>query len=143
MRRTVGTARALHPQVGLSLLAATLLALLSTACTGALRGGDYRIDRRPLEQRVYMFGIVACADETNPCQRPIPGALIKVHSTAGYIEKTATRDGYALFGLAITSSDVHITADGFDEAAVAIEPPKIEDTNFVVALKKAQSEDFP
>jgi hypothetical protein len=141
-----GTARAPDDRVvrlSLRLLLAIVVALLSTACTGALRGGDFRINRRPVEQHIYTFGVVACADETNPCRRPIPGALIKVHSTAGYIEKTANRDGYALFGLAIAFSDIHITADGFDEAALDIEPAKIEKTNIVVALKKAHGEDFP
>jgi hypothetical protein len=114
------------------------LALLSTSCAGALRGGTVGPSSQPTRVTVHTFGVVVCAAKVallDPCPQPIPGAMVSVNSTSGYVVKRTNEAGYALFGSIIPFTDIKVTAVGFvDGVFNAIEPPRIDGKNISLSL---------
>jgi hypothetical protein len=86
---------------------------------------------------VYSFGVVACAVPVAvdaACPKPIPNAIISIHTSGGYAPKTADANGYARFASSLPVSDVKIEAPGFVTVAVGIEPPKIDGKSLSLSL---------
>jgi hypothetical protein len=86
---------------------------------------------------VYSFGVVACAVPVAMdagCPKPIPNAVISIHTSGGYAPKTADANGYARFASSLSVSDVKIEAPGFVTAAVGIEPPKLDGKTLSLSL---------
>ena len=114
------------------------LALLSTACAGALHGGTVGRSTPPARVPVYSFGVVACAAKVallDPCPQPIAGAQISVNSASGYVVKRTDEKGYALFGSIMPVTDIKVTASGYADGAFdAIEPPKIQGKTISLSL---------
>lgn len=112
-------------------------ALSCVGCVGALQGGMISTSK-PVQVPVYSFGIVACSvpvATTAHCPAPIAGATIQVNGTSGYVSKPADADGWALFTSIIPFSDVKISASGYVDFAVGIEPPKIDQQNVTFSLQ--------
>ena len=119
----------------------TLLALaaLTISCGGAIKGGTIG-GSPPLEAPTYSFGIVACGVSvavTDPCPSPIAGATIQINGTSGYVTKTADANGYVLAVSILPFSDIKISAPGFADFAVSIEPPKIAGQNLSFSLTRS------
>jgi hypothetical protein len=114
------------------------LALLSASCAGAMRGGTVGPSTPPTRVTVHPFGVVVCAAKVallDPCPQPIPGAMVSVNSTSGYVVKRTNEAGYALFGSIVLSTDIKVTAVGFvDGVFNAIEPPKIDGKTISLSL---------
>ncbi len=119
------------------------LALLSTACAGALHGGTVGRST-PGRVPVYSFGVVACAAKVallDPCPRPIAGAQISVNSASGYVVRRTDEKGYALFASIMPVTDIKVTAAGYAVGAFdAIEPPKIEGKTISLSLSPGTPE---
>lgn len=115
-----------------------LLALMTSACTGALAGGTIGGGGATTNPSpVYSFGVVACGVPvalTDPCPSPIPGAKIEVQAADGWGYKTANGDGFASMQSFLPFSAVRVSADGYVTTAVSIQPPAIHQRNISVSL---------
>src|SRR5262245_54027749 len=113
----------------------TALAANAVAC--GLQGGTINMPKRMPAVSVYSFGVVACAVPVAAdasCPKPIPNAIISIHTSGGYAPKTADANGYARFASSLSFSDVKIEAPGFVTVAVSIEPPKIDGKSLSLSL---------
>lgn len=115
----------------------SLIAALSSAC--ALQGGSINIPTTPTRTPVYGFGIVVCGvpvPVTDPCPVPIAGAAVGLHESqdADYLTQTSNADGYTYFTSVLPYSDVKISAPGYVDAALSIQPPAIDGDNLSVVL---------
>ena len=84
---------------------------------------------------IYSFGIVVCAVQvpiTAPCHQPIVGASIAVNGPNGYTTQLSNQDGYALFTSTIPFSDIKITAQGYLNYSVGIQPPLLNGQNITL-----------
>jgi hypothetical protein len=120
---------------------AVITALASSAVACALQGGTVNVPKRLPTESVYTFGVIACAVVVAldaSCPKPIPNAIISIHTSGGYAAKTADVNGYALFASSLPVSDLKIQAPGFVDLAVAIEPPKIAGRTLSFSLMSAQ-----
>jgi len=111
--------------------------LTASAVACGLQGGTINMPKRMPTVSVYSFGVVACAvpvavDAT--CPKPIPNAIISIHTSGGYAPKTADANGYTRFTSSLAVSDVKIEAPGFVTASVGIEPPKMDGKNLSLSL---------
>ena len=116
---------------------AVITALAANAVACGLQGGTINMPKRMPTVSVYSFGVVACAVPVAAdasCPKPIPNAIISIHTSGGYAPKTADANGYARFASSLSSSDVKIEAPGFISVAVGIEPPKIDGKNLSLSL---------
>ena len=116
---------------------AFITALTASAIACGLQGGTVNLPKRMPTVSVYSFGVVACAVPVAvdaACPKPIPNAIISIHTSGGYAPKTADANGYARFASSLSFSDVKIEAPGFVTVAVGIEPPKMDGKNFSLSL---------
>ena len=116
---------------------AVITALTASAVACGLQGGTINMPKRMPTVSVYSFGVVACAVPVAVdagCPKPIPNAIISIHTSGGYASKTADANGYARFASSLSFSDVKIEAPGFVTVAVDIEPPKIDGKNLSLSL---------
>lgn len=114
-----------------------LLALLLSACGGALRGGTINTDPPVAAPPTYTMGIVACAQRvlpTAPCPSPIAGAKVEVQHSDGWVFQMTNRDGYTVMQAQIPYSAIRITAPGFEQLLQAIEPPLLANKNTTFSL---------
>ena len=116
---------------------AVITALTAGAAACGLQGGTVNLPKPMPAVSVYSFGVVACAvpvavDAT--CPKPIPNAIISIHTSGGYAPKTADANGYTRFTSSLAVSDVKIEAPGFVTASVGIEPPKMDGKNLSLSL---------
>src|SRR5215510_15478271 len=116
---------------------AVITALAANAVACGLQGGTINMPKRMPTVSVYSFGVVACAvpvaADAN-CPKPIPNAIISIHTSGGYAPKTADANGYARFATSLSLSAVKIEAPGFVTVSVGIEPPKIDGKNLSLSL---------
>ena len=120
-----------------AVLRAVIAALAVSAAACGLQGGTINMPKRMPTVSLYSFGVVACAvpvavDAT--CPKPIPNAIISIHTSGGYAPKTADANGYTRFTSSLAVSDVKIEAPGFVTAAVGIEPPKLDGKTLSLSL---------
>jgi len=116
---------------------AVIPALAASAAACGLQGGTINMPKRMSTGFMYSFGVVACAVPVPVdagCPKPIPNAIISIHTSGGYAPKTADANGYARFASSLSFSDVRIEAPGFVTAAVGIEPPKLDGKNLSLSL---------
>ena len=116
---------------------AVITALAANAVACGLQGGTINMPKRMPTASVYSFGVVACAVPVAAdasCPKPIPNAIISIHTSGGYAPKTADANGYARFASSLSVSDVKVEAPGFVTVAVGIEPPKIDGKNLSLSL---------
>jgi len=116
---------------------AVIAALAANAVACGLQGGTINMPKRMPAVSVYSFGVVACAVPVAAdasCPKPIPNAIISVHTSGGYAPKTADANGYARFASSLSVIDVKVEAPGFVTLAVGIEPPKIDGKNLSLSL---------
>jgi hypothetical protein len=116
---------------------AVVTALTASAVACGLQGGTINMPKRMPTASVYSFGVVACAVAVAvdaACPKPIPNAIISIHTSGGYAPKTADANGYARFASSLSVSDVKIEVPGFVTVAVGIEPPKLDGKNLSVSL---------
>jgi hypothetical protein len=116
---------------------AVITALAANAVACGLQGGTINMPKRVPTVSVYSFGVVACAVPVAVdagCPKPIPNAIISIHTSGGYAPKTADANGYARFASSLSFSDVKIEAPGFVTVAVGVEPPKIDGKNLSLSL---------
>jgi hypothetical protein len=129
------TARAGGTTTAVFRVVITALAASAAAC--GLQGGTINMPKRMPTASVYSFGVVACAVPVAVdagCPKPIPNAIISIHTSGGYAPKTADANGYARFASSLSFSDVKIEAPGFVTVAVGIEPPKLDGKNLSLSL---------
>jgi len=116
---------------------AVIAALAANAVACGLQGGTVNMPKRMPTVSAYSFGVVACAvpvaADAN-CPKPIPNAIISIHTSGGYAPKTADANGYARFASSLSFSDVKIEAPGFVTVSVGIEPPKIDGKSLSLSL---------
>ena len=130
-----GTARAAGTTT--AVFRAVIAALAASAVGCGLQGGSINMPKRMPTASVYSFGVVACAVPVAVdagCPKPIPNAIISIHTSGGYAPKTADVNGYARVASSLSSSDVKIEAPGFITVAVGIEPPKIDGKNLSLSV---------
>src|SRR5262245_65450848 len=76
---------------------AVIAALAANAVACGLQGGTINMPKRMPTVSVYSFGVVACAvpvaADAN-CPKPIPNAIISIHTSGGYAAQTAAANGY-------------------------------------------------
>src|SRR5215470_10784927 len=116
---------------------AVITALAANAVACGLQGGTINIPKRMPTASVYSFGVVACAVPVAAdagCPRPIPNAIISIHTSGGYAPKTADAKGYARFASSLSISDMKVEAPGFVTVAVRIEPPKLDGKSLTLSL---------
>jgi hypothetical protein len=122
---------------GTAVFRAVITALAANAVACGLQGGTINMPKRVPTVSVYSFGVVACAVAVAVdagCPKPIPNAIISIHTRGGYAPTAADANGYARFASSLAVSDVKIEAPGFMTVAVRIEPPKIDGKNLSVSL---------
>ena len=120
-----------------AVLRAVIAALAASVAACGLQGGTINLPKRMPTASLYSFGVVACAVAVAvdaSCPKPIPNAIISIHTSGGYAPKTADANGYARFASSLSFSDVKIEAPGFVTAAVGIEPPKLDGKNLSLSL---------
>ena len=120
-----------------AVLCAVVTALTASAAACGLQGGTVNLPKRMPTASIYSFGVVACAVPVaadTACPKPIPNAIISIHTSGGYAPKTADANGYARFASSLSVSDVKIEAPGFVTAAVGIEPPKLDGKTLSLSL---------
>jgi hypothetical protein len=118
-------------------LRAVISALTASAVACGLQGGTVNLPKQMPTISVYSFGVVACAVPVAvdaACPKPIPNAIISIHTSGGYAPKTADANGYARFASSMPVSDVKIEARGFVTVTVGIEPPKIDGKSLSLSL---------
>jgi hypothetical protein len=116
---------------------AVITAAAASAAACGLQGGTINMPKRVPTVSVYSFGVVACAVAVAVdagCPKPIPNAIISIHTSGGYAPTAADANGYARFASSLAVSDVKIEAPGFVTVAVRIEPPKIDGKNLSLSL---------
>jgi len=116
---------------------AVITALTASAVACGLQGGTVNLPKRMPAVSVYSFGVVACGVPVAvdaACPKPIPNAVVSIHTSGGYAPKTADANGYVHFASSLPVSDVKIEAPGFVAVAVGIEPPKIDGKNLSLSL---------
>src|SRR4029453_2921873 len=116
---------------------AVITALTASAAACGLQGGTVNLPKRMPTVSVYSFGVVACAVPGGvdaACPKPIPNAIISIHTSGGYAPKTADANGYARFVSSLSFRDGKIKAPGFVTMAVGVEPPKIDGKNLSLSL---------
>jgi len=104
---------------------AVITALTAGAAACGLQGGTVNLPKQMPAVSVYSFGVVACAVPVAvdaACPKPIPNAIVSIHTSGGYAPKTADANGYARFASSMAVSDVKIEARGFVTVTVGIEP---------------------
>ena len=102
---------------------AVITALTAGAAACGLQGGTVNLPKQMPAVSVYSFGVVACAVPVAvdaACPKPIPNAIISIHTSGGYAPKTADANGYARFASSMAVSDVKIEARGFVTVTVGI-----------------------
>jgi hypothetical protein len=120
-----------------ALVRAVFTALTASAAGCGLQGGTVNMPKRMPTVSVYSFGVVACAVPVAAdagCPKPIPNAIISIHTSGGYASKTADAKGYARFASSLSTSDMKIEAPGFVTIAVGIEPPKLDGKSLTLSL---------
>ena len=120
-----------------AVLRAVIAALAASAAACGLQGGTINLPKRMPTASLYSFGVVACAVAVAVdagCPKPIPNAIISIHTSGGYAPKTADANGYARFASSLSFSDVKIEAPGFATVAFDIEPPKLDGKNLSLSL---------
>jgi hypothetical protein len=121
----------------MAVFCAVITVLTASAAACGLQGGAINMPKRVPTASVYSFGVVACAVPVAVdagCPKPIPNAIISIHTSGGYAPKTADANGYARFASSLSFSDVKIEAPGFVTVAVGIEPPKLDGKNLSLSL---------
>src|SRR5262245_51539605 len=116
---------------------AVITALAANAVACGLQGGTINMPKRMPAVSVYSFGVVACAVPVAAdasCPKPIPNAIISVHTSGGYAPKTAHANRYAPFPSSLSLIHVKVEPPGFVTLAVGIEPPKIDGKNLSLSL---------
>jgi hypothetical protein len=116
---------------------AVITALTAGAAACGLQGGTVNLPKQMPAVSVYSFGVVACAVPVAvdaACPKPIPNAIVSIHTSGGYAPKTADANGYARFASSMAVSDVKIEARGFVTVTVGIEPPKIDGKSLSLSL---------
>ena len=116
---------------------AVITALTAGAAACGLQGGTVNLPKQMPAVSVYSFGVVACAVPVAvdaACPKPIPNAIVSIHTSGGYAPKTADANGYARFASSMAVCDVKIDARGFVTVTVGIEPPKIDGKSLSLSL---------